>query len=155
MPDLRAIVFDIGNTLVHAAPVGTAVHGLTGQPIGNAIADLRALSLRYRLAAVTDTALMTGSDVRDALDRSGFQGLLDPIITSVDIGAPKPDPRGLLTALEQMHVAPGQALFIGDADVDRLAAAASGVAFEFAVHDIQIVDIVSTFLRSNECVADT
>ncbi len=87
------------------------------------------LAATYRLAAVTDTSVMTAADVRAALDRSGFEGLLDPIATSVDMGAAKPDPRGLLWVLDQLGLAPAEALFVGDAEVDREAAEAAGVAF--------------------------
>ena len=139
---LRAVIFDIGDTLIHAASPTTATAGLTAAPIGDAIADLRMLGARYRLAAVTDTWVMTAADVRDALDRSGFEGLLDPIITSVDIGAAKPDPRGLLAALRELEVTPEEALFIGNADVDRQAAAAAAVPFALFDGTLEIGAIV-------------
>ena len=126
---LRAIVFDIGDTLVHAAPPGTAVAELEAVPIGQAVVELRALQRHFRLAAVTDTAVMTSEDVRRALEGSGLEELLEVIVTSVDVGAAKPDPRGIRLALARLDVHPTEALFVGDADCDEQAAAAAGTAF--------------------------
>lgn len=127
--DLRAIVFDIGDTLVHAAPAGTPIENLIPQPIGDTVNDLRALARRYRLAAVTDTSVMSSDQVRAALRGSDLDELLEIIVTSVDVGATKPDPRGLQRVLDTFAITPAQALFVGDADCDAAAAAAAGVAF--------------------------
>lgn len=127
--ELRVILFDIGDTLVHAAPVGTAVTDLTPRPIGDTVPELRELAHTYRLGAVTDTSVMTSEQVRAVLRGSYLDELLEVIVTSVDVGAPKPDPRGLRRALDIFGVTPAQALFVGDADCDEDAATAAGVAF--------------------------
>jgi phosphoglycolate phosphatase-like HAD superfamily hydrolase len=45
------------------------------------------------------------------------------------VAAFKPNPRGILVALERLGVAPGEALYVGDrAEVDAAAARAAGVA---------------------------
>ena len=126
---IRAILFDIGDTLVHAAPPGTAVDRLQVMPIGDAVAELTELGRDYRLGAVTDTSVMSEADVRAALAPSGLDRLLEVIVTSVDIGAAKPDPRGLVAALAALDVSPHEAIFVGDADVDEGAARAAGVRF--------------------------
>lgn len=126
---MRAILFDIGDTLVHAAPPATAVGELRAAPIGETVADLTELARRFRLGAVTDTSVMTGADVRRALAGSGLGEWLEVIVTSVDIGAAKPDPRGLVAAMNALGVAPDETLFVGDADVDAGAADNAGVRF--------------------------
>ena len=126
---LRAVVFDIGDTLVRAAPAGTPVSHLRADPIGSALHELRALSSTFRIGAVTDTAVMTSGDVRQALRTSGLADLLEVIVTSVDAGAAKPDPRGLRRALDALGVAPAQTLFVGDADADAEAARRAGTHF--------------------------
>ncbi len=128
-PEIRAILFDIGDTLVHAASPDTAVQALRVQPIGDVVAELADLGERFRLGAVTDTSVMTSADVRRALAGSGIGDRLEVIVTSVDIGAAKPDPRGLEAALAALGVTPAEALFVGDAEVDRGAAEAAGVRF--------------------------
>ena len=91
---ITTILFDIGDTLVHADPPGTPVEELAVRPVDGAVRSLRALARRYRLGAVTDTAVMTGDQVRVALRGTGLEDLLEVIVTSVDVGAAKPDPRG-------------------------------------------------------------
>ncbi len=127
--DLRAVVFDIGETMVRAAPPATPVSALRGEPIGEAVLELRALAKKYRIGAVTDTAVMTAGDVRAALRGTGLAELLEVIVTSVDVGVRQPDPGGLRRALELLGVTAEQTLFVGDADCDAAAATAAGVAF--------------------------
>jgi nicotinate-nucleotide--dimethylbenzimidazole phosphoribosyltransferase len=133
LPDhIVAVVFDIGDTLVHAAPPGTAVDVLEATPRPAVLDDLRRLrSERLRLAAVTDTAVMTESDVRALLAPVGLDELLEVVVTSVDVGAAKPNPTSLRTALDRLGVEPEQAIYIGDRVVDRDAARAAGTAFAF------------------------
>jgi nicotinate-nucleotide--dimethylbenzimidazole phosphoribosyltransferase len=128
-PPLRAVLFDIGDTLVRAAVPGTPVAHLRAEPIGAARRELDALATSYRLGAVTDTTVMTERDVRDALSGTGLGELLEVIVTSVEAGRPKPDPVGLRLAMAHLGVAPEETLFVGDAPVDAAAAAAAGVAF--------------------------
>jgi len=126
---ITTILFDIGDTLVRAAAPGTPVDGLVAEPFEGVVRTLRALAVTHRLGAVTDTAVMSAADVRGALAGTGLDDLLEVIVTSSDIGAAKPDPRGIVAALAELGVAPDAALFVGDADVDAAAAAAAGVAF--------------------------
>jgi FMN phosphatase YigB (HAD superfamily) len=126
---IRAVLFDIGDTLVHSAPPVTAVDHLLVRPIGDVVAELAGLHHRYRLGAVTDTSVMTAADVRRVLAGSGIGDLLEVIVTSVDVGATKPDPRGLLAAMETLGVGAEESLFVGDADVDKGAARHAGVRF--------------------------
>lgn len=126
---IQAILFDIGDTLVHAAPSATAVADLTVTPIGDVVAELTELHRHYRLGAVTDTSVMTSADVRRALAGSGLGDLLEVIVTSVDAGAAKPDPRGLIAAMASLGAEADEVLFVGDADVDEGAANNAGVRF--------------------------
>jgi nicotinate-nucleotide--dimethylbenzimidazole phosphoribosyltransferase len=126
-PAYRAVLFDIGDTLVRAAAPGTPVDELRAEPLPGVVRTLRALARGHRLAAVTDTSVMTEDDVRRALGGSGLADLLEVIVTSTDVGAAKPDPRGILRALERLGVHASEALFVGDADVDEQAGLAAGV----------------------------
>jgi FMN phosphatase YigB (HAD superfamily) len=129
---LDAVIFDIGGTLVRHAPPGTAVADLTPELIGTAADDLERLAGRFRVGAVTDTSVMTEADVRAALAGSGLEEHLEVIITSVDVGAAKPDPRGLRRAIEQLGASPATTLFVGDAEVDAGAAEAAGTHFAWS-----------------------
>jgi nicotinate-nucleotide--dimethylbenzimidazole phosphoribosyltransferase len=105
------------------------VDALVAEPLPGVVATLRALSTHHRLAAVTDTAVMTEKDVRRLLAPAGIDELLEVVVTSCDVGAAKPDSLMLREALRRLGVAHDRALLIGDRDVDRDAAAAAGVAF--------------------------
>lgn len=54
-------------------------------------------------------------------------GDFDVLVMADDVPAPKPDPRGLLGALEALGVAPAEAIYVGDSIYDLDAAAAAGV----------------------------
>ena len=126
---ITTILFDIGDTLVRAAAPGTPVDELVPEPLEGVLPTLRALARSFRLGAVTDTAVMTDGDMRAALCGTGLSELLEVIVTSHDIGAPKPNPRGIESALERLDADPAATLFVGDADVDEEAAHAAGTAF--------------------------
>ncbi|MEY2468988.1 MAG: nicotinate-nucleotide--dimethylbenzimidazole phosphoribosyltransferase, partial [Actinomycetota bacterium] len=72
---ITTLLFDIGDTLVHAAAAGTPVEGLVATPIDGAVRTLTALASHYRLGAVTDTSVMTSADVRAALAGTGLNEL--------------------------------------------------------------------------------
>ena len=128
---ITTVLFDLGDTLVRAAAPGTAVADLEVEVLDpTVLPTLRALARTCRLGAVTDTAVMSEADVRAALAGSGIGELLEVVVTSSDVGAAKPDPRGLLQACERLGVAPPDVLFVGDAEVDAGAARAAGTAFE-------------------------
>lgn len=126
---ISTIVFDIGDTLVRQADPGTPVDALVAEPLEGVVPTLRALARFHRLGAVTDTAVMSEADVRAALAGTGLDDLLEVIVTSCDVGAAKPDPRGLVSALARLEADPSRTLFVGDADVDEAAALAAGVRF--------------------------
>ena len=126
---ITTILFDIGGTLVRQNPSGTAVRDLVAVPAPGARRTLQALARHHRLGAVTDTSVMRSDDVRAALAGTGLAELLEVIVTSVDVGATKPDPRGLLEAMRVLGAAPDEVLFVGDTDADGAAARAAGTAF--------------------------
>ncbi len=78
-----------------------------------------------RLGAVSDYPAdrkLAGARHRRPLRR----GAVGP--GSARVGVFKPDPKGLLVALGQLGVEPGEALYVGDrAEVDGRAAAAAGM----------------------------
>src|SRR3546814_14264 len=113
---ITTVLFDIGDTLVRAAAPGTPVDALVAEPLPGALHTLQALVRSHRVGAVTDTAVMSEADVRAALAGTGLGELLEVIVTSHDVGAAKPDPRGVQAALHALGAAPSEALFVGDAD---------------------------------------
>jgi nicotinate-nucleotide--dimethylbenzimidazole phosphoribosyltransferase len=140
-----AFLFDVGGTLVREAPPGTAVSDLHAEPLPEVVETLRDLSEHHRLAAVTNTATMREDDVRKLLQPVGLDGLLEVLVTSVDVGAAKPDPAALNEAIGRLGVEPGKSVYIGDARNDQLAAAAAGM--QFVAVDRGVADAIERFER--------
>jgi FMN phosphatase YigB (HAD superfamily) len=98
-----------------------AFRALPGVP--EALDALRGRDLGLACVSNWDVSL------RDALAAAGLADRLDAIVSSAEAGAPKPDPRPFLLALERLGAEPARALHVGDRDVDRKGAAAAGLAF--------------------------
>ena len=127
---LDVIVLDIGGTLVVEAAPGTPVSDLGAQCLPHVVEDLRKLALETRLAAATNTSVMSEDDVRTLLLPTGINELLEVLVTSADVGVAKPDPTMLLVVLERLGgIEPHRALYIGDQPTDAAAAAAAGMHF--------------------------
>lgn len=59
----------------------------------------------------------------------GLTGYFECVMTASQVANPKPHPEPLLKVLDYFDVKPEDALFIGDGEVDMLAAKSAGVAF--------------------------
>lgn len=87
-----------------------------------ALRDLRERRLRLAVASNWDVSLP------DALARTGLAEAFDAIVSSAEVGAAKPDPRLLETALARVGCEPHEALYIGDSPTtDVPAARAAGI----------------------------
>lgn len=82
-----------------------------------------------RVAWVTSGAEEDLEGFRAALDRDGrdWRDAVHEVIASPDVERGKPDPQGVLTALERLGVPPERAALIGDTTYDVRAARAAGV----------------------------
>ncbi len=86
---------------------------------------LEVLASRVELAVCTNRS--TSMDmVLESFDLARYFGI---VMTAARVINPKPHPEPLLKVLDHFRIEPGQALFVGDSDVDRQAAAAAGVPF--------------------------
>jgi phosphoglycolate phosphatase len=91
----------------------------------HALDVLRELRDDYRLAIATNR----GHDMTAIMRRFGFDAYIETVVTAMDVANPKPSPDMLLLAAERLGVEPAEALYIGDTDVDGLAAEAAGMEF--------------------------
>jgi FMN phosphatase YigB (HAD superfamily) len=137
---LDAILFDIGGTLVEESPPGTPTTELVGTLRPGVLEDLRALATECRIGAVSNTAVMTGPELRAVLAPLGLDELLEVVVTSTDVGVEKPDPLPLETALREMELeCPSRVLYVGDRETDEQAARAAGMQYA----DISASDRIS------------
>lgn len=77
------------------------------------------------LAVCTNRAISMEMIIEDF----GLSGYFDCVMTAAKVVNPKPHPEPLFKVLEHFGIKPGEALFIGDGEVDRQAARQAGVPF--------------------------
>jgi HAD superfamily hydrolase (TIGR01549 family) len=95
------------------------------QPIEGALALLEALKPHYRIGIVTNNRT---AEQEDKLDYLGMTHLVDALITSEDVGAPKPDPRIFAVALQRLNAEAAATVMVGDNwTADVLGAIAMGI----------------------------
>jgi putative hydrolase of the HAD superfamily len=94
---------------------------------GDAVQTLEALRPRYKLGLVTNGPSHTQ---RPKIEQFKLIDYLDLLIVSEEVGVAKPDPAIFTIALEQLGVAPSEALFVGDSpEFDLRGAAAARMPF--------------------------
>ena len=88
---------------------------------------LKALKEAEVPAGIVSTKL--GSTIRQIFAHHEAEDLLTLVVGGEDVTRPKPDPQGLLGALERLGVKPEHALFCGDTVIDAKTAQAAGTEF--------------------------
>lgn len=88
------------------------LHGLKAQGVKTAIVSTK-----------------RGDTIEIVLNRLGLAETVDLVVGSADVTRHKPDPEGLLLALNQLEVRPEHALFCGDTVMDAGAAQNAGTHF--------------------------
>ncbi len=96
------------------------------------VETLSKLKGRFELAVCTNRAASMEMIIEDF----GLEGFFSFVMTAGKVKNPKPHPEPLLKVLEHYEIAPDEAIFVGDSDVDRLAAEAAGVPFVAYKSDI-------------------
>jgi phosphoglycolate phosphatase/pyrophosphatase PpaX len=69
---------------------------------------------------------------RFCLQKEGILELFDALITGDDVTHPKPDPEGVLKAMDKFGYKPIETLVVGDADADIVAGEKAGAATALA-----------------------
>lgn len=81
----------------------------------------------YLLSIVTDTANSISAKL-DWFERGGFAHIWDSIVSSLELGTRKPDPRIYQAALQQLGLTPDQVVFVGHRSSELAGARAVGMA---------------------------
>jgi HAD superfamily hydrolase (TIGR01509 family) len=86
------------------------------------LGTLRASGIRAAAVSNWDCSL------RDVLAGVGLAGMLDAVVTSAEVGAPKPDPRIFEAALAAVGCSPARAILVGDSlEIDVAGGRAAGI----------------------------
>lgn len=88
-------------------------------------------------AAGVATGIWTGRERESTawlLKEHGLAEWIQATVCGDDLATHKPDPEGLAAVLQQLHVSPENAIFVGDSEVDVLAGAALHVRTVFITH---------------------
>jgi HAD superfamily hydrolase (TIGR01549 family) len=95
------------------------------QPVPGALVLLQALRPHYRIGIITNNRT---AEQADKLRFLQMTELVDALITSEDVGVPKPDPRIFHAALQQLDARPAETVLVGDNwHADVLGALAVGI----------------------------
>lgn len=132
--------------LVEPERVETALERLKECSLANwklirPFAGMAALLTELRAAGCA-IAIWTGRERESAewlLREHGIAPQVQTFVCGDDLATHKPDPAGLAEVLRRLEVPVGEALFVGDADVDVLAGAAIGVR-TLLIHDGRPLD---------------
>jgi HAD superfamily hydrolase (TIGR01549 family) len=93
----------------------------------DALQTLETLRPHYKLGLITNGPSQTQ---RPKIERFRLVDYLDLLIVSEEVGVAKPDPKIFQIALEQLRLAPSQALYVGDSlEFDLPGAAAAQLPF--------------------------
>lgn len=93
------------------------------------------------------------TSVGELLRHFSLEGYFAPVKTAAT-GRPKPYPDGLLEILEDWRFSPAQIAFVGDSQVDQMAAEAAGVPFwAFRNPDLKADLYLTSFSKLRRCVS--
>ena len=67
--------------------------------------------------------------VEDVLERDGLRGVVEVVVGIDDVPRPKPAPDGLVRAAGALGIPVGDCVFVGDSEVDAMAARGAGMGF--------------------------
>jgi HAD superfamily phosphatase (TIGR01668 family) len=103
---IKAIIFDIGNTLLKED---------SGQAYPHVIDTLKQLKDKYRLAVISNVLPTTPAEkVHQILRESQLLDFFEFVLVSSELGVSKPDTKIFNVALEKMNVKPEEVVIVGN-----------------------------------------
>ena len=83
------------------------------------------LRQKYRTAIATNR----GKSLRPLLAYYGLATMFDMVVSNYDVSQPKPNPECLNIILKHFRLMPGEALYIGDNEIDQVLCERAGMPF--------------------------
>ncbi len=89
------------------------------------------ISLLERLRPKYKTAVATNrTDTMDrVIQEHGLEGYFDLVVSARDVDRPKPHPDSLIKIVNYFEIAPVNLIYVGDSQLDEMAASAAGIPF--------------------------
>jgi len=91
--------------------------------------DLKPVLMELRSRYHTAIATNRMDTMQRVLVEHGLEGWFDLVVTARDVPFPKPHPHQLIKILTHFEIHPDQAVFVGDSELDAMAAASARVPF--------------------------
>ena len=114
MGRLKAILFDLGDTIIAELDGPADVDSTDFRVLDGAEDALIELKKRFKLAIVSNTFSWGDREVSGALNRKDLTKYFEAIVTSVDADSRKPDSGIFNKALSIIGCAPREAVMVGD-----------------------------------------
>jgi len=113
---------DFGDTIV-VEEEGKQLSDMQLCPVNGVEDFLKEFSEQVTIVILSNTIHSREDDIRKLIEQLGFISYIDKIITSLDMGVAKPDPKIYEIALQQLNLKADEVLMIGDRlDTDILGA---------------------------------
>lgn len=133
----KAILFDVGNTLVVQNNPNTEIEKLKVELLPGVSELVERLADHFQLAIVSNTTELGSKDLIALLDRVGISQYFNYCLATSEFKIHKPNPEPILHTLEKLQVAPQEALYVGDSELDFLAARNAKMDFLYTQRNIQ------------------
>lgn len=114
MSRLKAVLFDLGDTIIAEINGPADIDSTDFDILEGAEETLAELKKRFKLAIVSNTFTWGDEEVTGALKRKNLTRFFDAIVTSVDAGSRKPDSGIFEKALSIVGCDPSEAVMVGD-----------------------------------------
>jgi HAD superfamily hydrolase (TIGR01549 family) len=85
---------------------------------------LQVIRPHYKTAIATNRT----DSIHWVISDHGLDGLFDFVVSALDVRFPKPNPEPLQKILTHFQIAPQEALYVGDSELDEAAAGEAGIA---------------------------
>ena len=123
---LRAVFFDIGDTLLRRDPTTDAWVPVPG--IATVLRDARDL-LGLKIGVITTLGTLSNDDARALLDDAGLWSFItaNGLISEHDADAAKPAPEIYRFAADRFGVPVGQCLYVGESLIEVIGALNAGM----------------------------
>jgi len=90
---------------------------------------LETLSALRQKAVMTAISTNRTTSMPHIMKRFNLEPYFDMVVTALDVALPKPHPESVMRILDNLHVRPEGALYVGDSEIDLNTARSSGVKF--------------------------